>query len=81
MWIIPFGLSLNNRWWRFIFLWLVTSCITGLVVRKAVQKPIAGTTPRYVCVFNYNLCITLNLVIRTTFFIDWCINGFFLFIN
>lgn len=46
MWIIPFGISLRNHWWRFIFLWLVSSCITGLVVRKAVQKPIAGTTPR-----------------------------------
>lgn len=54
MWIIPFGLSLKSHWWRFIFIWLVTSCITGLIVRKAVQKPIAGTTPRYVCLFNYN---------------------------
>lgn len=48
MWIIPFGLSLRNHWWMFIFFWLVTSCITGLIVRKAIQKPIAGTTPRYV---------------------------------
>jgi len=27
MWIIPFGISLKNHWWRFIFLWLLSSCI------------------------------------------------------
>ncbi|XP_034187311.1 E3 ubiquitin ligase Rnf121 isoform X2 [Osmia lignaria lignaria] len=65
MWIIPFGLSLKNRWWRFIFLWLVSSCITGLVVRKAVQKPIAGTTPRLVYkwfLFIYKLSYVLGII-------------------
>lgn len=46
LWIIPFGISLKSHWWRFIFLWLLSSCITSLVVRKAIQKPIEGTTPR-----------------------------------
>lgn len=62
MWIIPFGLSLKNHWWRFIFFWLVTSCITGLIVRKAVQKPIAGTTPRYF----YNLFLFIEYVFYAT---------------
>lgn len=77
MWITPFGFSLKHHWWRFIFLWLVSSCITGLVVRKAIQKPITGTTPRYVCFFNYNLCITVNLVIHSTFFYRLVYKWFF----
>ncbi|XP_014599505.1 PREDICTED: RING finger protein 121 isoform X3 [Polistes canadensis] len=65
MWLVPFGLSLINRWWRFIFLWLVSSCITGLVVRKAIQKPIQGTTPRLVYkwfYFVYKLSYVLGLI-------------------
>ncbi|XP_017764616.1 PREDICTED: RING finger protein 121 isoform X1 [Eufriesea mexicana] len=65
MWIIPFGLSLRNHWWMFIFFWLVTSCITGLIVRKAIQKPIAGTTPRLVYkwfLFIYKLSYMLGII-------------------
>ncbi|KAG7197899.1 hypothetical protein KM043_016143 [Ampulex compressa] len=68
MWIIPFGLSLKNRWWRFIFFWLVSSCITGLVVRKAIQKPIEGTTPRLVYkwfYFIYKLSYVLGIIGNT----------------
>ncbi|XP_035734029.1 RING finger protein 121-like isoform X1 [Vespa mandarinia] len=75
MWIIPFGMSLNNHWWRFIFLWLVSSCITGLVVRKAIQKPIQGTTPRLVYkwfYFIYKLSYVLGIIgyiiVLATFF-------------
>ncbi|XP_033218077.1 RING finger protein 121 [Belonocnema kinseyi] len=48
MWIIPLGLCAHNLWWRFIFVWLIFSSITGLIVRKALQHPIRGTTPRSV---------------------------------
>ncbi|XP_069679241.1 E3 ubiquitin ligase Rnf121 [Periplaneta americana] len=65
MWIIPLVLCLRNQWWRFIFLWLVFSCITSLVVRKAIQKPIEGTTPRLVYkwfYFLYKLSYALGLI-------------------
>ncbi|CAG9857046.1 unnamed protein product [Phyllotreta striolata] len=48
MWLVPLGLSLRSRYWRFIFIWLLFSCITSLIVRKAIQKPINQTTPRLV---------------------------------
>ncbi|CAH0560674.1 unnamed protein product [Brassicogethes aeneus] len=48
MWIIPLGLSLKSHWWRFIFIWLLFSCITGLIVFKSLQKPIDRVTPRFV---------------------------------
>ena len=52
MWIIPLGMCVRNLWWRFVFFWLVFSCITGLIVRKTVQRPMLGTTPRFVIFQN-----------------------------
>ena len=46
MWIVPIIFCLKNQSWRFIFIWLVFSCITGLIFRKSLEKPIEGTTPR-----------------------------------
>lgn len=51
LWVIPILFSLKSMWWRFIVSWLIFSCLTGLVMRRAMMKPVAGTTPRYV----YNL--------------------------
>ncbi|XP_066257203.1 E3 ubiquitin ligase Rnf121 [Euwallacea similis] len=48
MWIVPVGICLRHLWWRFVFIWLLFSCITGLIFRKAMQKPLQGTTPRLV---------------------------------
>jgi RING finger protein 121 len=46
MWIIPLILCLRNHWWRFIFIWLLFSCITSLIVRKALQKTDHGDDPK-----------------------------------
>lgn len=48
LWIVPICYCVKNLWWRFIFFWLLFSCITLVVIRKAIAKPIAGTTPRWV---------------------------------
>ncbi len=48
MWAIPLVMSARNYWWRFIVIWLVISFVSGVVSRKATEKPIAGSTPRLV---------------------------------
>lgn len=65
MWIIPLGFSLSNHWWRFVFFWLLFTCITALIVKKAVETPIEKTTPRLVYkwfYFIYKVSYALGLV-------------------
>ncbi|XP_026466413.1 RING finger protein 121 [Ctenocephalides felis] len=65
MWTIPFGISLYSLWWRFIFFWLIFSCITGFIGIRALQSPIQGTTPRLVYkwfYFLYKLSLVLGII-------------------
>ena len=47
MWSIPLLLSLKNLWWRFIGLWLLFTLVTAAIMKRAMEKPIQGSTPRY----------------------------------
>ncbi|KAK6626375.1 hypothetical protein RUM43_006686 [Polyplax serrata] len=65
MWIVPIIICLRNQSWRFIFIWLVFSCVTGLIFRKSLETPIDGTTPRLVYkwfYFLYKLSYGLGIV-------------------
>ncbi|XP_025087236.1 RING finger protein 121-like isoform X2 [Pomacea canaliculata] len=48
MWLIPVALCIKFYWVRFTVVWLVFSVVTGFVCYKASQKPLSGTTPRWV---------------------------------
>ncbi|KAK9496502.1 hypothetical protein O3M35_013199 [Rhynocoris fuscipes] len=65
MWVIPLCISLKNHWFRFIFFWLLFSCITVFIVKKAIEKPINGTTPGLVYMwflFIYQLSYFLGII-------------------
>ncbi|KAG0434348.1 hypothetical protein HPB47_019170 [Ixodes persulcatus] len=53
MWLIPLGVSVHSHWWRFVFIWSIFTLFTCIVVSWALQKPIAGTTPRWVYKWFY----------------------------
>uniref|UniRef100_T1IV29 RING-type domain-containing protein n=1 Tax=Strigamia maritima TaxID=126957 RepID=T1IV29_STRMM len=55
MWLIPLIISVINGWFRFGIIWVVYTILTGIVMRKAMQKPISGTTPRLVYKWFYLL--------------------------
>ena len=62
MWIIPLVLSIKNHWWRFPCIWVVFSSITSLVTKRAVEKPIQGTTPRmvykwFLLIYKVSYCV------------------------
>ncbi|XP_044748209.1 RING finger protein 121 [Coccinella septempunctata] len=65
LWLVPFFYSLKYHFWRFIFTWLLFTCISGLIAKKAVEKPIHRTTPRLVYkwfLFLYKLSYVLGLI-------------------
>lgn len=41
-------MSAKNGWIRFIVIWLIMSIISGIIMKKATEKPVQGSTPRIV---------------------------------
>ncbi|CAO1413523.1 unnamed protein product [Diamesa serratosioi] len=75
LWIVPLGFSIKNGYGRFIIFWIIFSLITGVVMRKAYQKPIQGNTPRlvykwflFIYKLSYGLGIVGYVIMMMTFF-------------
>lgn len=81
MWLIPLCISVHSYWWRFVFIWTIFTVGTFIVMSWALQKPIAGTTPRWVykwfyviylqscavCVFGYVVVMLTLLGVNVVF--------------
>lgn len=75
MWLIPVIVSVRHHWFRFVFIWLLFTVLSSLIVSRAVQKPITGNTPRLVYkwfyliyMISYGLGILGYVVIMLTLF-------------
>lgn len=74
MLIIPTLLSLKNFWWRFVIVWAIFTLITGFIMKRAMEKPVHFSTPRYVYKWflliykvSYVLGITGYCIMMATF--------------
>lgn len=75
LWIIPLGISIKSQFTRFIVLWVIFSILTAFVMRRAMAKPVLGTTPRLVYKYfyfiyklSYGLGIIGYIIMMCTFF-------------
>lgn len=65
MWLIPLVISIYYAFYRFIIVWIVFTILTAVVMRKALVKPIQGSTPRLVYkwfYFIYKLSYALGII-------------------
>ncbi|XP_042902567.1 E3 ubiquitin ligase Rnf121 [Parasteatoda tepidariorum] len=53
MWIIPFAISVNHAWMRFIYIWVIFTILTCFIISRGLRKPINNMTPRLVYKWFY----------------------------
>lgn len=79
MWLIPFGISVYNHWFRFLFLWSFVTLITmGLIMKPLMSKSINGSIPRLIYRWFYYLYSVSSVIAVTGYVI---VMGTFLGIN
>lgn len=76
LWLFPFLISLKERNWRFILVWLCFTAINWFVLKKAMNKNLHATTPRLVYKF-YHASFTGTLAIATMGYLLFMLNMFF----